>query len=233
MKRLALLAALLLGTSMCSSEADHAKAELLRDDQAAPQPSATSVAASRAWQSSYVAETAGNFEAALAALAELPSPQSAGYLACYRRGWLQYRLGRNADSVAAYRTAVLLEPVGVEARVAQLAPLIAQSKWPEVVALAEDVLKRDPQNYLALSRLAYAKFSLQSFSESEQLYARVLELYPSDVEARSGLAWVTLRLGKQKEAAALFTQVLEVSNNHTLAARGLYEATSRKKPKSR
>jgi tetratricopeptide (TPR) repeat protein len=231
MNKLALLAVLLMGTATCSSEADHAKAELLHDE-AVPQPSAASIAASRAWQSSYAAETAGNFEGALSALAELPSPQSAGYLASYRRGWLQYRLGRQADAVAAYRTAVLLEPAGVEARVAQLAPLIAQSKWPEVVALAQDVLKRDPQNYLALSRLAYAKFNLQSYSESEQLYARVVESYPSDTEALSGLAWVELRLGKQKEAAAHFSQVLEVTTNNTLAARGLYEA-SRKKSKSR
>jgi tetratricopeptide (TPR) repeat protein len=231
MNKLALLAAWLLGTSGCSSGAEPAKAELLRDE-GAPQPSAASVAASKAWQSSYAAETAGNFEAALAALAELPSPQSAGYLASYRRGWLQYRLGRHADSVAAYRTAVLLEPAGIEARVAQFPPLIAQSKWPDVASLAEDVLKHDAQNYMALSRLAYAKYNLQSYSESEQLYQRVVEMYPSDVEARSGLAWVDLRLGKHKEAAALFAQVLEVTTNNTLVARGLYEA-SRKKSKSR
>jgi cytochrome c-type biogenesis protein CcmH/NrfG len=229
MKQLAIVLLMLLGSSTCGSEADHAKADRLPPEVAdAPKPSAASLAAAHAWQASYSAEAAGNLEAALNAMSELPGPQSAGYLATYRRGWLQYRLGRFSDSVAAYNTAVLLEPSAVEARVAQLVPLMAQQKWHEVEAGAEEVLKRDPENWLALQRLAFAKFSTQHFPESEQLYRRIVQLYPSDVESRAGLGWAALRMGKQKEAAALFTEVLEMSANHQIAARGLYEANRKK-----
>ena len=230
MNKLALLAALPLGLLGCSSQPDPPK-PASAPEASVPAPSPMAAAASKAWQASYAAESAGNFEAALNALSDLPSPQSAGYLASYRRGWLQYRLGRHGDAVAAYSTAMLLEPGSIEARVARLAPLVAQSKWPEVVSDAEEVLKRDPENYLALSRLAFAQYSQDNFAEAEQLYRRVAELYPSDIDARSGLAWALLRLGKPKDAASLFTQVLEVSSTHTMAQRGLHAATRSKRSK--
>jgi len=181
-----------------------------------------------AWEASYNAEAAGKLEAALSALSELPSQQRTGYLADYRRGWLLYRLGRYAESVTAYRSAVGKEPAAVEARVALLLPLIALTKWHEVAQVCEGVLKIDPENYLALQRLALAKFSSQRFAEAEALYRRILVLYPSDIEMRAGLGWTVLRMGKQAQAAALFSEVLDVVGSHLSATQGLRAAQGQK-----
>ena len=113
--------------------------------------------AARAWQASYGAEAAGNYDAAYKALDQLPLAQSQSYMAHYRRGWLQYRLGHHAESVAAYYSAIGVEPETVEARVAQLLPLEALGKWDELIEAAQAVLKRDSQNYLALQRMAHAQ----------------------------------------------------------------------------
>jgi tetratricopeptide (TPR) repeat protein len=178
----------------------------------------------KAWQASLGFEAAGKFEEALSALSGVPAPQSSSYLVNYRRGWLAYRLGHYADAVNAYSVAASLEPNSVEVRVALLSPLIAQSKWNEVAQAAQDVLKLDPENYLALQRLAYAKFNTQHYPEAETLYRHLVQLYPSDLDMRAGLAWAALRMGKQKEAVALFNEVLDVSADHASAASGLYEA---------
>jgi tetratricopeptide (TPR) repeat protein len=182
--------------------------------------------AARTWQASYSAESAGNYEAALRALEQLPAAQKHGYIASFRRGWLQYCLGRHAEAVAAYAAAIKLEPDAVEARVAQLLPLMAAGKWTELIKAAQDTLKRDPQNYLALQRMAYAQYSSQRFPEAEQSYRRLVKLYPSDVEMRAALGWAVLRLGKQPEATELFRTVLELSPKHASATAGLQASTA-------
>jgi tetratricopeptide (TPR) repeat protein len=181
-----------------------------------------------AWEASYNAEVAGKLEAALSALSELPSQQRNGYRADYRRGWLLYRLGRYAESVTAYRSAVSKEPAAVEARLALLLPLTALTKWSELAQVCEAVLKVDPENYLALQRLALAKFSGQRFAEAEALYRRILVLYPSDIEMRAGLGWTVLRMGRQAQAAALFSEVLDVAGSHPSATQGLRVARGQK-----
>jgi tetratricopeptide (TPR) repeat protein len=180
--------------------------------------------AARAWQASYAAEAAGNYEAALKALDQLPASQRQGYVAYFRRGWLQYCLGRHSEAVSAYAAAIKLEPDSIEARVAQLLPLMAASKWSELIKAAQDTLKRDPQNYLALQRMAYAQYNSQRFPEAEQSYRRLVKLYPSDVEMRAALGWAVLRMGKQPEAAELFHSVLELSPKHASATAGLQAA---------
>ena len=184
-------------------------------------------AAARAWQASYSAEAAGNYDAALEALDQLPGALRQSYTASYRRGWLQYCSGRHAESIAAYGAAIESEPEAVEARVAQLLPLMATSKWRELIKAAHDVLKRDPQNYLALQRMAYAQFNSQRFPEAEQSYRRVVKLYPSDLDMRAALGWAVLRMGKQPEAAELFRGVLELSPKHASASSGLQAAAAR------
>jgi protein O-GlcNAc transferase len=226
MRRFALAIAVLFGSLTCGPEAATiARADRPHDStggKAEPSKSASA----RAWQASYAAEAAGNFEEALNALTQLSAPQRETYLANYRRGWLLYRLGHHAESAAAYGAASAIEPASIEARVAMLVPLMALSKWNDVVAVAQEVLKRDPENYLAMQRLAFAKFSTQHFPEAETLYRHLAKLYPSDIELRSSLAWAILRMGKLKEAAALFNTVLEVSPTHVSATAGLKEATA-------
>jgi tetratricopeptide (TPR) repeat protein len=235
MNKLIVLTALALGSSACAAEAEPAKANPPRTEESIPRQSIPrpDEQAAHAWQTSYAAESAGDLQGALTALAQLPAPQSTGYLASFRRGWLQYRLGKYADSVAAYNIAILLEPANVEARVAQLASFMALSKWNDIIQAAPEVLRRDPENYLALQRLTFAKFNTQHFAEAEQMYRHLVQLYPSDIEMRAGLAWTLLRMGKQKEAQALFAEVLELSPHHASAQAGLKAASMQRRAPAR
>jgi tetratricopeptide (TPR) repeat protein len=231
MKTRALVLAVLCGSLNCGPLANSvAQADRPPASWGKPLPPVKTPSA-RAWQASYAAEADGKFEDALNALTQLGVPQRDSYLASYRRGWLLYRLGRYAESATAYGMATAIEPNSIEARVAMLVPLMALSKWNDVAAVAEQVLKVDSQNYLALQRLAFAKFSTQHFPEAEQLYRRLIQLYPSDIELRSSLAWATLRMGKLKEAAELFGEVLDVKADHVSAAAGFKEATAHKQAK--
>ena len=228
MNRLSLVVALGLGVGAPHSPhgfgpAEHARAvpRTAADASTVVQGPAANGDASSAWEASYAAEAAGKLEAALRALDGLPAARHVSYLADLRRGWLQYRLGRYLESVSAYRYAVSKEPAAIEARVALLLPLMALTKWQDVTQVAQDVLKIDPDNYLATQRLALAKFNTARFQEAEGLYRRLLLLYPSDLEMRAGLGWSLLRLGKHAQASAAFSQVLEVNRYHESATRGL------------
>lgn len=225
MKLVLPMTVIMLGTLTCGPDAEPAMADR-RHDAGKPFESPSSSPTAQAWKASYTAEAAAQFQAAVNALEQLPGPVREGYFASFRRGWLMYRANQFAESVAAYKLAAQLEPASIEARVALLLPLMSLNRWNDVIALGEDVLKRDPENYLALQRLAFAKYSSQHFPEAEVLYRRLIEHYPSDIETRAALGWVVLRMGKTKEAAALFTQVLEFSADHASATAGLKVATA-------
>jgi tetratricopeptide (TPR) repeat protein len=231
MKKRVLLMTLLLGLLSCEQKKDLAAKAGPSGDAGQALPSPTQAAAARVWAASLAAEAAGKLDEALSGLTQLPSPQREGYLASYRRGWLLYRLGRYAEAVGAYNVAIAIEPSGIEARVAMMAPQMALTKWDDLASTAQEVLKRDPENYLALKHLAFAKFSAQRLSEAELLYRHLVQLYPGDVEMRVSLGWTVLRMGKQKEAADLFGQVLEIAPSHVSAAAGYREATAHKKGK--
>jgi tetratricopeptide (TPR) repeat protein len=213
-----------LASLTCGPDADEiAQADRAHaNNRADLEPSRTPAAL--VWKASYAAEAAGNLEIALSSLTQLPQPQNGSYLASYRRGWLLYRLGRHAESVAYYNSAIALEPAAIEPRIAKLVPLVALTRWDDLTSAAQEILKRDPENYLAMQRLAYARFNTQHFPDAELMYRHLVQLYPSDIEMRSGLAWALLRMGKRKEAVKLFSDVLEVAPAHASATAGLQEA---------
>lgn len=232
MRNVIAIALLVVGSSTCGPDPEHVQAERRSSDAGHPEADAAPSPAALVWKASYLAEAAGQFQSALDALGNLPSPQREGYLARFRRGWLFYRLNRHEESAAEYKLAAMADSASIEARVGLLLPLMALKRWNDVAVLAEDVLKRDPENYLALQRLAFAKFSSEHFPEAELVYRRVLQHYPSDMEMRAALGWVLWRMGKQKEAVAQFKQVLDVLPEHTSAIAGLRAATApRWKPK--
>ncbi len=177
--------------------------------------------AAELFQRSYDTEAEGKTQEALAAMERLPSPQRDQYVALYRRGWLLYKLGRNAESIDAYTKASLAEPRAVESRVAVLLPQMALRRWGDVEVWAKDALRVDPQSYLASLRLAFALYNLGRYAESAPIYQRLADAYPSDVEVRSGLGWALFKLGKLGDAAKAFRQVVDVAPKHALAREGL------------
>ena len=162
-------------------------------------------APARGFQKSYDEEALGHFDVALSALDDTPTTPNASYVAELRRGWLLYRIGKNAESVAAYRKAISQTPASIEARGGALAPLAAQRRWMDVETTARDVAPEgDPGNYQASIRLAFALYSLAKFADAAAGYRGILAAYPSDVDAADGLGWSLLRSsGRRTDAAGV------------------------------
>jgi tetratricopeptide (TPR) repeat protein len=178
------------------------------------------------FQESYDQEAMGHNQEALAALDKLSSEKHGSYVALLRKGWLQYRLGKNLPAIEAYKGAIATAPKAVEPRLGLLLPLLAEKQWPAAEKHARDILKLDPANYLATLRLAFALYSQNRFEEALPLYQRLVDSYPSDTEARSGLGWTLLKLRKSREAAAVFRALLDFSPKNPLGQQGL-AATAR------
>lgn len=171
-------------------------------------------------QRSYDDEAAGKLESSLAALDGARATNRTAYVLALRRGWLLYRLAKYEDSATAYARAAALAPDGVEARVGSLAPLAASRRWNDVESAARDVLAKDPGNYSANLRLAFALYSLARFTDAEACYRRLAALYPGDVEVRDGLGWSLLKMGRARDAATEFAAVLAVAPQNRLALDG-------------
>jgi len=173
------------------------------------------------FQASYDQEAMGRTQEALATLDQLSPDKNASYVALLRRGWLQHRLGKNADAIGAYTKAIALAPKAIEPRLGILLPLLAEKQWPAAEKQARDILKLDAENYLATLRLAFALYSGGKFGEARTLYQKLVDGYPGDMEARAGLGWALLKLGKTKDAMAVFKTVLDFSPKNVLAQQGL------------
>jgi tetratricopeptide (TPR) repeat protein len=173
------------------------------------------------FQESYDQEVIGHNQEALAALDKISPERNGSYVALLRRGWLQYRLGKNGPAVEAYAKAIAIAPKAVEPQLGILLPLIADKQWPMVEKHARVVLKLDPESYLGTLRLAFALYSQNKLVEAQSLYQKLVEAYPSDTEARSGLGWTLLKLHNTKEAATVFRALLDFSPKNVLAQQGL------------
>ena len=192
----------------------------LAPDQAAAQNSAVS----DAYQASNDLEAAGKYREAADALASLPPGAKETYVYHLRRAWLLYLAADHRASIAAYRDAIDAAPQAVEPRLGLMLPQTALSLWLDTVSTAEGALAIDPNNYLVLSRKAYAQYMLGRYAEAADAYRAVLALYPSDVEMRSGLGWSLLKAGRG-DAAAEFRQVLDLAPEYVTAKTGLEVAT--------
>jgi tetratricopeptide (TPR) repeat protein len=181
----------------------------------------SSTADATQFQKSYDDEAAGKLEAALSALDGVGAAGTAGYVAQLRRGWLLYRMGKHADAVKAYAKASALDPASVEARVGALVPLGELRRWIDIEAMAKEIVRKDPANYTANLRLAFALYSQAKFAEAEAAYRTVLVGAPSDVDARAGLGWSQLKLGKNRDAQVTFSELLGYAPKNALALEGM------------
>lgn len=103
------------------------------------------------FQESYDEEAMGHDQEALAALDKLSSEKNGSYVAFLRKGWLQYRLGKNALAIEDYSKAVALAPKAIEPRLGILLPLMAEKQWSPAEKHARDILKLDRETTSRLS----------------------------------------------------------------------------------
>ena len=172
------------------------------------------------YRASYQHEAQGKLAEALADIDGLPRSLRKTYAYHLRRGWLLYLLGRHWDSIESYRAAVAVHPNAVEPRLGLMLPTMALRLWLDALAVGKAELERDPHNYLASSRMAWASYSLGRYATAAKLYRKLVQAYPSDVEMRTGLGWSLLKQGRKPEALAEFDAVLAIAPDYAVAKQG-------------
>ncbi len=173
------------------------------------------------YRQSYAAEARGDYNLAYDLLQKLGPAAGGTYVAQLRRGWLHTLAGRHAQAAEAYLRAAALQPSAVEARLGAMVPLMALRRWQDAERVGEEALALAPNDFTAVSRLAWIHYSQARYAEAEPLYRRALAAYPASAEIRTGLAWTLLKLGRNKEAREAFEQVLAFAPDQPNAAFGL------------
>ncbi|MCU0661032.1 MAG: tetratricopeptide repeat protein [Myxococcota bacterium] len=173
------------------------------------------------FESSFTYEAKGNIDHALNDVLQILRIDPKSYIANYRAGWLYFLKGRYADSLAFYKKSAQFSPKAIEAKVAMMQPLMAQSRWGEAEGVGKEVLSKAPGNYLACSRLAFVYFSQGKYAEAEKQYKATLEAFPSEIDMMLGLGWTYVKLGRKAEARKMFEGVLTIRRQNLNARAGL------------
>ncbi len=173
------------------------------------------------FEKSFNFELKGDNASALNEVLQVLQIEPGHYTATLRAGWLCYLLGRFDDSIVHYRKAISIAPDAIEPRNGLLLPLNGSGRWKETEAAAGEALQIDPMSYLAISRLAFALYSMGKYDQAAKQYMKILKLYPSDIEMQVGLAWTYLKMNDKKSATEWFSKVLKVRRSNPLALEGM------------
>ena len=172
-----------------------------------------------AFAESYRAETAGEFTRAIETLRRLYDEDS--YEINLRLGWLTYNNGSFTESAAYYNKAIQLMPYSIEARLGFVLPASAMGNWEAVLTRYQEILKIDPNHYLANYRIGLIYYYRDNFTLAFQYFERIANMYPFDYDAVHMLAWTNLRLRKTREARVLFGKALLIRPGDDSANEGL------------
>jgi tetratricopeptide (TPR) repeat protein len=179
------------------------------------------VSAQDPWTESYAEESQGAYAAAIRALAPILATQPDHELAVMRRGWLRYLNGQYNEAIRDYQRSIAINGLSLEARLGIMLPLLAQSRWREASAYAQEVLRMDPWNYYAHVRLMMAEEGQRQWQQLARHASDVARRYPSDATALVYWARALIRLGNEDEARARYESVLERIPSHEEASQFL------------
>ncbi|MBK9291907.1 MAG: tetratricopeptide repeat protein [Bacteroidetes bacterium] len=174
---------------------------------------------SKAFESSFAAETKGEYHQAIQALLNVYRPDS--YELNLRLGWLHYMSGRFTDALPYYQKSIDLMPVSIEARLGYVLPAAALGNWAQVEKQYRDILKIDPMNTTANYRMGLIHYGRQEYAQALRFFEKVLNLYPFDYDTVIMVAWTHLRSGQLREAKVMFQKALLIRPNDADALQGL------------
>lgn len=173
------------------------------------------------FRSSYEAEAAGKLADAYTIVNNASGGSMSNYPAVMRLAYLKGLMGQPRDAARLYRTAGEIEPAAVEPILYQQYQYILLGDSGNVVLSAREGLKRDPQNYVSRTRLAYALYQMKKYSEAAEEYSKVAALYPLDLDVAVMQGWSFAQLGLRARARGIFQKVLTVSPDNVSAKEGM------------
>lgn len=170
---------------------------------------------------SYELEAKGNSPAAAQAMREVVDVAPDDYFPRLRLAYLELGARDYKAAAADYERAARLEPKALEPLLGWLLTLNTAESYSAAEGVAQRALALDPNNYVALSRLAWARYKLGHFAQSASAYKKVLEAYPADLEMRLGYGYALLGSGDKAEARSAFQRVLAMVPGQPRAKAGL------------
>ncbi|MFA6542984.1 MAG: tetratricopeptide repeat protein [Limisphaerales bacterium] len=170
-----------------------------------------------AYHKSYRYEKAQNYADAIKALAPVVSGYPQAYTVNLRLGWLHYLTGGYATARKHYETAIKTAPDSIEAKLGHTLPLMAQEKWEDAEAMARQVLRVDPSNYLANLRLTYVLRLQKKYDPAEQVLNAMLVLYPTDISLLTEFALIKLAKDNKAEAKRVFNDIVTLDPENVTA----------------
>ena len=174
-----------------------------------------------AFSLSYSAEYNKDIPGAIKPLKAIEAKESGNYLLELRIGWLLYVSELYNESVEYYKKAAQLEPSAVEPLLGIVNSLAAGGKNEELMPVYKSILTIDPNNYTALSRLAWISYSKKEYLKAAEMYRVLVQRYPSDTEMLLGLGYALKMDGNSVDAAKYFNRVLLLSPKNARAIEGL------------
>jgi tetratricopeptide (TPR) repeat protein len=174
-------------------------------------------------KASYTAEATADYQAAIKALTSVGASANSSYIAQLRLGWLNYCAKEYQQSAAYYKKAVQLAPLAIEPLLGQMLAQQLSENTEEAMRTGNAILRRDPNNYTATSRLAWMYYVKRDYKQSAILYRKLVGLYPTDTEMLLGLGFALKYAGEKKDADKQFNTVLLLSPDNARALEGLTE----------
>lgn len=171
-----------------------------------------------AWTESYSNESAGQYDAAITALAPILEAQPDHEFALLRTAWLEYLDGDLNASIRSYRRAIELDENSLDAQLGVTLPLLAQGRWREAAGAAEAVLTVAPWNYYAHVRLMVAEEGQRQWQRLASHARDVSARFPTDATILVYLARAEARQGNVEAALTAYSAVLERVPTHEEAS---------------
>lgn len=163
---------------------------------------------SQAYAKSYTYEKMGNYNDALKSLTPVATEFPSGYTVNLRMGFLNFKSGKYANSLASYDKAILAMPSSVEPKLGKMLVLMSQAKYAEAEALGYQILNIDYMNYYANLRLAYVLRVQKKTDLADKICIKMLATIPTDVTFLTEFGALKFYEGQYVKADAVFQDVL-------------------------
>jgi len=168
-------------------------------------------------QESYVAESQGKKALAIERMIQIYKGEPNDYFVNLRLGWLFYSNGKYKNAEDHYSRAAGITPTSVEPLLGLSLTLVTEENWTQVLQTCEELLKRDPNNYLGQQRKIQAYLKLNRFSEAAQTASEVLKMYPTDAVFLEQRGYALQQQEKTEEARSVLTFLLAISPKNEYA----------------
>jgi len=170
------------------------------------------------WKDSYAFEAKGEYNNAIDVIAPLLEIKKNNDFAWVRYGWLNYLQGNYNTAKNAYKNALKLNSVSLDAMLGVVNPLQAQKRWKEANYYINKALKEAPWNLQAHLLLMVEQQRQQNWGKLKTHAKEVNSHYPSNADALVYLARAHAWLKEKDQAKEAYSQVLTIIPAHIEAS---------------